>query len=99
MKLKGREENVGASDGGGWKKKRGGRGMVAMSSSLICLRFEPRLLRIFRHRLDASISCSLPLRWAGLRFDRIHTYVEIPVLKNMSVGRAMIASTRSFSST
>ena len=41
--------------------------MSSICSGLSSLRFEPRLLRIFWQKLLASISCSLPLRAAGLR--------------------------------
>ena len=37
------------------------------------LSFEPRLFRILRQKLEASMSCTLPLRGAGLRLETIHT--------------------------
>ena len=45
----------------------------AMCASLISLRLEPRLLRILCQNEEASISCTLPLRGAGLRFETIQT--------------------------
>ena len=43
------------------------------ASSLISLRLEPRLLRIFCQKREASMSCTLPLRCAGLRLETIQT--------------------------
>ena len=45
----------------------------AICSSLISLRLEPRLLRILCQKLEASMSCTLPLRCAGLRLETIQT--------------------------
>ncbi len=44
------------------------------------------------------MSWSLPLRCGDLWLVTIQRYVAMPVLSNISVGSATIASTRSFSS-
>src|ERR1019366_3130865 len=67
------------------------RVISVMCSSLSSLRLLPRLLRIFCQKLLASISCTLPLRAAGLRFDRIQTYVEIPAKMYFSVGHTWLS--------
>ena len=46
---------------------------VAMCSSLISRRFEPRLFLIFCQKPLASISCTKPRRSSGLRLETIHT--------------------------
>jgi hypothetical protein len=42
--------------------------IASICSSEICLRFSPRLLRIFVHDSRASTSCTLPRRCSLLRF-------------------------------
>jgi hypothetical protein len=47
--------------------------MSSMCSGLSSLRLLPRLLRIFCQKPLASMSCTLPLRAAGLRLLTIQT--------------------------